>query len=283
MSKTSAQVVEEIRKAKEELEKSVREAEDLLVIWGGLALESANRAREATELLLKREAEEARVNKPDVHTQLIEEYERNVAANIKYMAEKGIKQVAAEVNETQVIIARMKAQEVEGEVIEENLKIGINSRLKKLIDKEDSLKKQFDELVARQLAQQEERREIEEARQKDEQQIARDNTQEARIMMEEEKLRAEEARMKAKEAESQVLQRKWKAEEAAKEEREAIERMLIEQEEALRKHQEEEKKEVEEKKVAELLSISKEALDFIDSPDDGATHTDEVQASGNSL
>jgi hypothetical protein len=34
MSKTSAQVVEEIRKAKEELEKSVREAEDLLVIWG---------------------------------------------------------------------------------------------------------------------------------------------------------------------------------------------------------------------------------------------------------
>ena len=53
MSKTSVQVVEEIRKAKEELEKSVREAEDLLVIWGGLALESANRAREATELLLK--------------------------------------------------------------------------------------------------------------------------------------------------------------------------------------------------------------------------------------
>lgn len=248
MSKTSTQVVEEIRKAKEELEKSVREAEDLLVIWRGLALESANRAREATELLLKREAEEARVNKPDAHIQIIEEYERGVAANIKYMAEKGIKQVAEEVNEVQVIVARMKAQEVEGEVIEENLKIGINSRLKKLMDKENSLKKQFDELVARQLAQQEERREIEEARQKDEQQIARDNTQEARIMMEEEKLRAEEARMKAKEAESQILQGKWKAEEAAKEEREAIERMLIEQEEALRKHQEEEKKRLKKKR-----------------------------------
>ena len=282
MSKTSIQVVEEIRKAKEELEKSVREAEDLLVIWRGLALESANRVREATELLLKREAEEARVNKPDAHIQMIEEYERSVATNIRYMAEKGIKQVAEEVNEAQVIVARMKAQEVEGEVIEENLKIGINSRLKKLMDKENSLKIQFDELVARQLAQQEERREIEEVRQKDEQQIARDNTQEARIMMEEEKLRAEEARMKAQEVESQVRLGKWKAEEAAKEEREAIERMIVEQEEALKKHQEEEKKEVEEKKVAELLSISKEALDSMDSPD-GATHTDEVETSGNSL